>query len=420
MTSPQDDGPAPGPWVSPSSRPAEGAGATPGAGGAGTSAPVPPGPVAPGPVAPGPVAPGPVPPGPAPVRPPAAAVPPASGWGAPAAPPGWGAPPVPGGPAPSAPYGGGAWRPAPLQPGIIPLRPLGLGEILDGSVRAVRANPAVMFGLAALVVTVAVALQTLLQLYVAGLLAGAVGDALVGIDGTADAAAVSEMFSVSLAGSASGPLLLPVTSVLTGLLIVSVSRSVLGRRVSMREVLRSGRVWWVLGFTLLVLLAQLVVGAAWIGLALLLFAQEQEGAALAVVLLGALLALAAVLWLTVRTLLVPPALMLEGKPFWATVARAWRLTRGSFWRLLGIYLLSSVLVAVIASLFAVPASLLGGVLLGVTGSTTATIVLTAVGTIIGMTVSTSFLAAVVALLYVDVRMRREGLDLELARAASEP
>ncbi|WP_230685104.1 glycerophosphoryl diester phosphodiesterase membrane domain-containing protein [Cellulomonas sp. JZ18] len=302
----------------------------------------------------------------------------------------------------------------------MPLRPLGLGEILDGSVRAVRANPMVMFGLAAMVVTVAVALQTLLQLYVAGLLAGALGDALVGVDGTTDAAAVSEVFSLSLAGTASGPLLLPVSSVLTGLLIVSVSRSVLGRRVSMREVVRSPRVWWVLGFTLLVLLAQVVLAAAWVGLSVLLFAQQQEGAAFAVVLVGALLLAAAFAWLTVRTLLVPPALMLEGKPFWATVARAWRLTRGSFWRLLGIYLLASVLVAVVGSLFVFPASLLSGVVLGMTGSTSLTIVLTAVGTIVGMTISTSFLAAVVALLYVDVRMRREGLDLELARAASEP
>ena len=37
--------------------------------------------------------------------------------------------------------------------------------------------------------------------------------------------------------------------------------------------------------------------------------------------------------------------------------------------------------------------------------------------IIALTLSTTFLAAVVALLYIDVRMRREGLDVELARAA---
>ncbi|WP_136519445.1 MULTISPECIES: glycerophosphoryl diester phosphodiesterase membrane domain-containing protein [Cellulomonas] len=408
MSSPQDDGTPPAPWVSPSARPAEGSGAPQPDASAG---PTPPAPAAGPPAADAPH--------------PAAAVPApgpgagAPGWGAPAAPPGWGVPPAAGAPVPpGSPYG--AWRPAPLQPGIVPLRPLGLGEILDGSVRAVRANPSVMFGLAALVVTVAVALQTLVQLYLVALAAGAIGDAVVGVDGGADVAAATEMLSVGFAGSATGPLLLPVTSVLTGLLIVSVSRSVLGRRVALREVVRSRRVWWVLGFTLLLMLAEALAFAAWLGLAVLLFAQEQEGAAVAVLLGGGLLLLVALVWVTVRTLLVPPALMLEGKPFWATVARAWRLTRGSFWRLLGTYLLASILVVLVSYLFLLPASAVGGVLMGLGGSATVTIVLTALGTVVGMTISTSFLAAVVALLYVDVRMRREGLDLELARAASGP
>lgn len=428
MTSPQDDGASPAPWVSPSARPADGAPVPPPPGAAAPPAGAPP--AAPPAAAPYPPAsPGPGLAGPPPLAPPSA-------WGAPASPPGWDAGPTspaawdrPGAPATPppgwAPQPGArpaaAWRPAALQPGIVPLRPLGLGEILDGSVRAVRANPAVMFGLAALVVTVAVALQTLVQLYLAGIVAAALGEALSGADVTgADAGAVSEMFSVSLAQSATQPLLLPATSVLTGLLIVSVSRSVLGRRVELREVLRSPRVWWVLGFALLVLLAQAAVVAAYLGLSVLLFAQQQEGAAVAVLLLGGVLLVVTLVWLTIRTLLVPPALMLEGKPFWATVARAWRLTRGSFWRLLGTHLLATILVMVVTYLFLVPASLLGGVLVGTTGAAGITIVVGAIATIVGLTISTSFLAAVVALLYVDVRMRREGLDLELARAASEP
>ncbi|MFC8191151.1 glycerophosphoryl diester phosphodiesterase membrane domain-containing protein [Cellulomonas sp. NPDC057328] len=412
MTAPQDDGTSSSPWVSPSAgRPGTAPEAAPGAAPGATPDP-----------APAPT-PGPVPP-PAPPSP--------VGWGSPASSPGWGAPAAPpaapwgqqppagpAGPAPAGPPG--PWRPAPLQPGIVPLRPLGLGEILDGSVRAVRHNPVVMFGLAALVTTVAVALQTLVQLYVAGLVAASLGDALAGTDATGtDVGAVSEVFSMGLAQSATQPLLLPATSVLTGFLIVSVSRSVLGRRVELREVLRTRRVWWVLGFAVLVLLAEAVVGAAWFALVLLLFSQQQEGAALALLVLGGILYVVALVWVTVRTLLVPPALVLEGKPFRATVARAWRLTRGSFWRLFGTYLLATLLVAVVTSLFLVPAGILAGLLTGVTGSATVTVVLTAVGSVVGLTVSTSFLAALVALLYVDVRMRREGLDLELARAASEP
>jgi len=45
------------------------------------------------------------------------------------------------------------------------------------------------------------------------------------------------------------------------------------------------------------------------------------------------------------------------------------------------------------------------------------ILVSGVAEVIAMTLSTAFLAAVVALLYIDVRMRREGLDVELARAS---
>ena len=51
------------------------------------------------------------------------------------------------------------------------------------------------------------------------------------------------------------------TTILTGLLIVSVSRSVLGQVATVGEVLRSWRVWLVVGFTFLSGLAVLVVAS---------------------------------------------------------------------------------------------------------------------------------------------------------------
>ncbi|UZN01889.1 glycerophosphoryl diester phosphodiesterase membrane domain-containing protein [Cellulomonas sp. S1-8] len=306
-----------------------------------------------------------------------------------------------------------------MQPGIIPLRPLGLGEVLDGAVRAVRANPAVMFGLSAVVVTIAVTLQTLVQLYVSSLMVGALSGAFPDQGLTAsDTQMMSEVFSTSAGQVLTVPLLVPVTSVLTGLLIVSVSRSVLGQRVALREVWRTRRVWLLVGWGLLQLLASLLAFALWVGGVVALAVADLPGAAVAVGLVGGGALLVAMVWVTARTLLVPPALMLEGKRFWPTVARAWRLTRGSFWRLLGIYLLANLLVSVLMYLFLVPASVVAGLVTATSGSDGLTVLVSALGQIIGMTLSTTFLAAVVALLYVDVRIRREGLDLELARAAA--
>jgi len=385
MTSPQDDGSGPASWAHP---------AGPSADSSNQGAAVPP-----------------PPPGP-PGGPEGAAwgqpsVPP--GWGQPSVPPGWGAPPP--GAAP-------AWHLPALQPGIIPLRPLGLGEILDGAIRAVRANPAVMFGLSAVVVTVAVALQTLVQLYVSGLIGAALSDLELDSTMASTDTALVEMLSTSGGQALTVPLLVPVTSVLTGLLIVSVSRSVLGQRVALREVWRTRRVWLLVGFGLLQLVVPFLLLAVWGGAVAALAAAGAGEAALAVALLGGAGLLVVLVWLTARTLLVPPALMLEGRRFWPTVARAWRLTRGSFWRLLGIYLLSNLLVSVLMYLFLVPAAVVAGLVTATSGSDDLTVLVSALGQVVGLTLSTTFLAAVVALLYIDVRIRREGLDLELARAAT--
>ena len=43
--------------------------------------------------------------------------------------------------------------------------------------------------------------------------------------------------------------------------------------------------------------------------------------------------------------------------------------------------------------------------------------ITAVAAILASVLTTPFTASVVALLYIDLRIRREGLDVELARAA---
>ncbi|WP_287917292.1 glycerophosphoryl diester phosphodiesterase membrane domain-containing protein [Cellulomonas sp.] len=428
MTGPQD-APQPPTWATPGSKPGSQPGATP--------APAPPQP---------------------PAQPDAPSVPGAAapaGW---SAAPGWGtppgAPPAPGaapagppsappppGPHPAAPgpypmppgagYGYGPagatpWRPPALQPGIIPLRPLNVGEILDGSFRAVRANPAVMFGLSAIVMTVTAILQAVLTWYVGGQLTPVIDDAFgASLNGsdltTAELTGTdSSMLGASVASVAGTPLLALATTLLTGLLIVSVSRSVLGRKVTIGEVLRSRQVWKVVGFTLLVGLVT-VLAAALVVVPLVLAANADSwGGALAIGLLGGLALVVAGVWVSVRTLLVTPALMLEGRAFWPTVARGWRLTRGSFWRLLGIYLLISIIVYVIVQLIQFPVTMVVAFAFGEPFPTSFwAIVATSIGQVLANTISTVFTASVVALLYIDTRMRREGLDIELARAAEK-
>ncbi|HSK58429.1 MAG TPA: hypothetical protein VK935_05175, partial [Actinomycetospora sp.] len=67
---------------------------------------------------------------------------------------GYGQQPAPGVPPygrPQAPWGS---RPVDDKPGVVPLRPLGLGEVLDGAVSVLRRYPRPSLGLAALVALV--------------------------------------------------------------------------------------------------------------------------------------------------------------------------------------------------------------------------------------------------------------------------
>jgi len=98
--------------------------------------------------------------------------------------------------------------------------------------------------------------------------------------------------------------------------------------------------------------------------------------------------------------------------------------KGSWWRVLGILLLATVLTFVISSIIATPFAVVAGggaSLFSTTASTTgpglAALFLATVGQIVGYTITYPFSAGVSVLLYVDQRMRREGLDLDLARAA---
>ena len=130
---------------------------------------------------------------------------------------------------------------------------------------------------------------------------------------------------------------------------------------------------------------------------------------------GGLLALVLAIWIPTMLSLVTPVVVLEGTGPWRALARSWRLVWRSFWRVFGILLLAEIIVGVAGGIlqlpFTVVASVAGGSGLSL-GS-----VISVLGSIAAGTVTQPITAAVTVLLYVDRRMRREGLDLALSTAA---
>ena len=323
-------------------------------------------------------------------------------------------------------------RPATAQPGIIPLRPIGLGEIWDGAFRAFRQNPKVMVGLSAIVV---VATQ-LISLAATVLLTRD----LVGLFEQLGSGAAPDVSFSEVAGTLQRgiPLYLVVTLlqavavlVLNGMLIVAVSRAVLGRTVTLGELWRETRrrLPALIGLSLVLSLVPALVGLVALAPGILVLVGADGDAAIAtgvaLTLLGALLWAVVAVFLWIRWALATPALLLERLTVRQAVRRSSRLVKGTFWRTLGILLLTLVVVYAVVAAVGVPFSLVGQAVAVATGNaddpTGAFVVqqlIASVGSMIGSVVAYPFLASVTALVYVDLRMRREGLDVELHRAAA--
>jgi hypothetical protein len=120
--------------------------------------------------------------------------------------------------------------------------------------------------------------------------------------------------------------------------------------------------------------------------------------------------------------LAAPALVLERTGIFASLRRAGQLSRAQFWRLFGIQLLTALVVGVVSQVIAVPLSLVGlagTALYPGTGGALVLVFSSYLSQILVGAITTPFNSGVVALQYVDQRIRKEGLDVQLI-AASQP
>jgi hypothetical protein len=323
----------------------------------------------------------------------------APSWGPPVPQYGYGQPPIS--------YG----QPAAPQPGVVPLRPLAVGEILDGAVRTMRQNPQVMLGLAVVVNLVLAAVVVLIQLFVlqATITSGNIFDSSAGGSDPASAGEIAAPI-VSVIIQSIG------TTLLTGVLVVAVSDAVLGRRPTVAQVWARarGRLWALLGVTLLVFLGIFGIISVAVLPGILLVVAGSTGFGALLIVLGALAGIPLAVWVAVRWLFASPAVLLERIGVVAAFRRSSRLIAGSWWRCLGIYLLAMVLAEVVGTVLQAPFLVIAGLI----GKGAVSAVVIVVGGVLARTLVAPFTAAILALLYVDLRMRREGLDVTLQQAAA--
>ncbi|MFF3512335.1 hypothetical protein [Streptomyces sp. NPDC002573] len=354
--------------------------------------------------------------------------PPGAGWGGSPAGPGYGAPGGGwGGPGRGPGGWGGAWGPPPAaKPGVIPLRPLGVGEILDGAVSTMRTHWRAVLGISLGVSVLTEIVTILFQKFV--LDDQATTDTLR--DPSSSASEVGRaMGEVMLSSGVVFLVTLLGTIIATALLTTVTSRAVLGRPVTVAEAWRDARpqLLRLSGLTLLLMLMALAILTVGTAPGILVAVSGSTAAGVALAVIGGLGALVVDIWILMRFSLASPALMLEKQSIRTSMSRSAKLIRGSWWRVFGIQVLAQIIAGIVGSLVVIPFAIIAAVLSGdgfgnLMGSAGANpgwtfLIVTGIGSVIGRTLTFPISAGVTVLLYIDQRIRREALDLDLARAA---
>jgi Membrane domain of glycerophosphoryl diester phosphodiesterase len=336
-------------------------------------------------------------------------------------PPGYGPYGQPGYPPPGyrQPWPGG-WFAAPA-PGGVPLRPLSLGDIFNGTVTLARRNPAATFGLTAILMTVyGIAAALLQRLYTSrfesyqttvqnGQPSTHQLDSFLGV-------AVPAIVALLV-------LALVIQAALTGLLSNVMGRGLLGRKVRLSQAWQAGRPGAVLAATVLLLLLGIAVPVPVVAAVVVLAALHLAPVAAALGIIGGLGVIVLEVLLVTRLSLTLPAVVLERISPAAGIRRSWQLSHGSFWRLFGIQALTGIVVEVASYVLTIPFLVIAAVISGssvlsaAASASVGALIVTAVGSIVAATVTRPVSAGVSVLLYADLRMRREGLDLTLRNAA---
>lgn len=292
---------------------------------------------------------------------------------------GWNRPDQPGNP-------GSAFPPPPSspQPGVIPLRPLGVGEILDGAFATMRRHSGLVFGVSVVVAVTGALLDFALT-------SGVVGE-VAPLRPLGPAATEQEQlawYTEVLRQSAAQSAILVAIGVLTstflsGFMTTVVGKAVLGRPAVLGEVLAE------LKPRLLPLLGLTVLYTFIVSIATVFF-------------------LVPGVWLYVLFGLAAPALVLERSGIGSAFRRSRLLVQGNWWRVFGVLLLTLIVTVLVKGIVELPF----GLSLGLNSD-----VARYLGQVVSSTVVTPFAAGASALLYIDQRMRREGMDSQLARAAA--
>ena len=287
------------------------------------------------------------------------------------------------------------------------LRPLGVGDIIDRTLRLIRANIVLFIGIALIPDLIVEVLQR-----ASGLSQTLDPNDLTRLLGPGGPAPVSRQLQASNLGAIIAVVVvsIAVAVIQAGALIEAIGQRYLGRPITVREAYERG-----LRAAPRLILCGLTVGVAF-GAVFLLFA-----IALAVFnasALGAVVVIVGVIgfffvfpWAFLSLAVVGPALLLEGLGPIAAIRRSFHLMDKARSRTLGLYILVGIISSILGLVF--------GILFLVSFVTDPTVraVLQTIANVASSTISSPLVYGVLVILYYDLRVRKEAFDLQLAAEA---
>jgi Membrane domain of glycerophosphoryl diester phosphodiesterase len=282
------------------------------------------------------------------------------------------------------------------------LKARSLGEMIDAAIKIVGNNAKILMPMAAVMVLpfqVVAAIATIsAQEDVKTLTAG-------------ETTKISNATIGALA--ASGILGLLGTVVVTGALTWFVAEYYVGRTPTAGEAVRLGlrRTPATIGSYILSVLASIVIAIP----AIVFIGIGAAADSTLLIVIGAIALFVAFFWLFIRLSCAVPAIIVERLGAAASLKRSFALVKGFFWKVLGTLLVTNFLIGIVA---AVISAVITGVLGALGGGNKGfAFVWQAIAGTVAAAITTPVSAAVAVLLYIDLRIRKEGFDLEVLSAS---
>ena len=316
------------------------------------------------------------------------------------------------------------------KPGIIPLRPLTIGDLFSGAFEAIRSNPKVLFGFT-IVIMLIVSLVASATLLLSG----------IGFESSLGAANDPQAVQQSATEEANALLLqmltalvrwiatLAGTSILTGMLAATVSQLMIGKKLTIGEAwaMTRKRLGSLIGSFLITNIIAMTPIIVWLLAFFGSFIAVVEGGddlwwVMVLCFLLIIPAFIVAVFLQIKMMFAPMCAVLEEIGPIDSLKRSWSLVKGEFWPTLGRLMLMGFVTGFIGGFIGIAVGVIAALVnVAVTSdpSSPLGLAITTFFVMIGSSILLPFSASFETLMYTDLRIRKENFAAVLAQAGAQ-